>query len=247
MPGAYRVGCAGWAIPRAVAAGFPGPGSHLERYARVLPAVEINSSFWRDHRPETYARWAASVPAAFRFAVKVPREITHVHRLARAALPLARFLAGPARLGAKLGVLLVQLPPGLAFERARAEAFFRALRRRYRRAVACEPRHASWFDALPERLLARYRVARVAADPVPAGAAAAGAAAAVPGGWPRLVYYRLHGSPRRYYSAYDDRFLDRLAAVLRAQARTARVWCIFDNTAAGAAAGNALALLERLA
>jgi uncharacterized protein YecE (DUF72 family) len=74
----------------------------------------------------------------------------------------------------------------------------------------------------------------------------AAAAAAVPGGWPRLVYYRLHGSPRRYYSAYDDRFLDRLAATLRARARTASVWCIFDNTAAGAATANALALLERL-
>ena len=242
MPGAYHVGCAGWAIPRAAAAHFPGAGSHLERYARVLPAVEINSSFWRDLRPETYARWAARVPPACRFAVKMPREITHVRRLARAARPLARFLAGPARLGAKLGVLLVQLPPGLAFERARAEAFFRALRRRYRRAVACEPRHASWFGALPERLLVRYRVARVAADPVPVAAAAA----AVPGGWPRLVYYRLHGSPRRYYSAYDDRFLDRLAATLRARARTASVWCIFDNTAAGAATANALALLERL-
>ncbi|HWP34406.1 MAG TPA: DUF72 domain-containing protein, partial [Thermodesulfobacteriota bacterium] len=61
--GAVLVGCAGWAIPRAAAGAFPGPGSHLERYARVLPAVEINSSFYRSHRPRTYARWAASVPA----------------------------------------------------------------------------------------------------------------------------------------------------------------------------------------
>jgi len=72
-----KVGCAGWAIPRQHAHRFPEQGTHLERYARRLPAVEINSSFYRSYQPKTYARWAASVPEHFRFAVKVPREITH--------------------------------------------------------------------------------------------------------------------------------------------------------------------------
>ncbi len=61
MRAAWRIGCAGWAIPRAAAARFPGDGSHLERYGRVLPAVEIDSSFYRYHEPATYARWAASI------------------------------------------------------------------------------------------------------------------------------------------------------------------------------------------
>ena len=75
------VGCAGWSIPRQHASYFPSEGSHLERYARFLPAVEINSSFYRPHKPATYARWAASVPDGFRFLFKLPRAITHERRL----------------------------------------------------------------------------------------------------------------------------------------------------------------------
>ena len=75
-----RVGCAGWSIPREHADRFPEEGSHLARYAGRFPAVEINSSFYKPHRPATYARWAASVPADFRFSVKVPKLATHERR-----------------------------------------------------------------------------------------------------------------------------------------------------------------------
>ena len=71
-------------------------------------------------------------------------------------------------------------------------------------------------------------------------------AAAEPGGHPGVAYYRLHGSPRIYWSAYDEPYLDRLAAQMRSAARTAdEVWCIFDNTASGSAIPNAWSLLER--
>src|SRR5688572_19432683 len=112
----FRIGCAGWSIPREHAAEFPVEGTHLQRYAQRFPAVEINSSFYRPHRPETYARWAASTPDGFRFAVKVPREITHTRRLREVDEPLERFLAEAGALGEKLGPLLVQLPPSLQFE-----------------------------------------------------------------------------------------------------------------------------------
>src|SRR5262245_60578113 len=107
------VGVAGWSIPKPHAAAFPKTGSHLERYARRFNAVEINSSFYRPHRPATYARWAASVPPDFQFAVKVPREITHRRRLVDVADLLDQFLDECSELGEKLGPLLVQLPPGL--------------------------------------------------------------------------------------------------------------------------------------
>ncbi|HVE78915.1 MAG TPA: DUF72 domain-containing protein, partial [Gemmatimonadaceae bacterium] len=238
---AYYVGCAGWTIPRAEQPAFPAEGSHLERYAARFPAVEINSSFYRPHRPTTYARWGACVPAAFRFAVKVPKAITHERRLADADAALASFLAEASALGERLGCLLVQLPPSLAYEASPAEAFFAALRARHAGAVALEPRHASWFTPDVGGLLERHRVARVAADParVPA--------AGEPGGHPETVYFRLHGSPRIYYSAYDEPYLDALAERLRAAAgNAAAVWCIFDNTALGAATANALGLLARL-
>ncbi len=233
-----HVGCAGWTLPRDAQPHFPTTGTHLARYAGRFPAVEINSSFYRPHRAATYARWAASVPRGFRFSVKVPRAITHERRLGDAGPPLDAFLGGVTALGPALGCLLVQLPPSLALDASTADAFFATLRARYAGPVAAEPRHASWFTPAGERLLAAWQVARVAADPARVPAAAA------PGGWPGTVYYRLHGSPRMYYSAYDAAFLDQLAPRLHAPAPGA--WCIFDNTALGAATANALELLERL-
>lgn len=237
--GPIRVGCAGWSLPRSEQERFPGAGSHLERYAARFPAVEINSSFHRPHRPATYARWSASVPSAFRFSVKVPKAITHGLRLREAEGLLDSFLAEASPLGDKLGCLLVQLPPSLELEVPVAERFFAALRSRSPVAVACEPRHPSWFTAEADELLERLGVARVAADParVPA--------AAEPGGWPGLAYYRLHGSPRIYYSEYSEEFLEVLASRLREDSARP-VWCIFDNTTLGAATGNALGLLSRL-
>lgn len=233
------IGCAGWTIPRDAQPEFPGAGTHLARYAARLPATEINSSFYRAHRPATYARWAASVPPAFRFSVKMPRAITHERRLTDTEPLLDAFLAEVAALGPTLGCLLVQLPPSLAFVPAVADRFLAALRERYAGPIAIEPRHASWFAPDAEQVLVARQVGRVAADParVPA--------AAEPGGWPGTVYYRLHGSPRTYYSAYEPAYLEALAVRLRAPSVTT-AWCIFDNTALGAATANALALLDLL-
>ena len=239
-PHAVRVGCAGWSLPREHAGLFPGEGTHLGRYAERLPAAEINSSFYRPHRPATYARWAASVPDDFRFAVKVPKEVTHKLRLANAGATLARFLSEATALGTKLGPLLVQLPPSLAFAADVAAPFFVDLRERFDGDVVLEPRHASWFESEAERLMTGYRVARAVADPTVADAVPE------PGGWDGLVYYRLHGSPRMYYSAYPAEYLETLSGKLSAAARSAAVWCIFDNTAGGAATANAVDLLARV-
>jgi len=106
--------------------------------------------------------------------------------------------------------------------------------------VVCEPRHLSWFTEEVENFLRTMRVARVAVDP------AITPEAACPGGWSGLGYYRLHGSPRMYYSSYDEGYLDKLVEELAASARARPTWCIFDNTALGAATANALGLMERL-
>jgi uncharacterized protein YecE (DUF72 family) len=235
------VGCAGWSLPRPEQAEFPEAGSHLERYAARFDAVEINSSFHRPHRPATYARWSASVPESFRFSVKVPKTITHGLRLAQAGDVLATFLAEAAGLGDRLGCLLVQLPPSLHFEPAVAAGFFADLRSRSPVPLACEPRHPSWFMPPVDELLAELGVARVAADParVPE--------AAEPGGSRKLSYYRLHGSPKMYYSAYSEEYVAALASRLQADRAAGRaVWCIFDNTTLGAATRNALDLRSLL-
>ena len=236
-----RVGCAGWSLPRAAWPEFPTDGTHLQRYAARLNAAEINSSFYRPHQSATYARWAASVPDPFRFSVKLPKTITHQLRLRDCAPLLDAFLAQVSGLGEKLGCLLVQLPPSLAFDAAVVGDFLRDLRQRHSGPVALEPRHASWFESSADALLSARQVARVLADPQ------IHAAGCQPGGFNGLVYLRLHGSPRMYYSAYSPALLDALAARLDVAARTeADVWCVFDNTAEGAAVPDALQILDTL-
>jgi len=235
-----RIGTAGWSIPKQYTAEFPGEGTHLQRYARRFSCVEINSSFYRPHKAATYARWAASVPADFRFAVKVPREITHVRKLVSIAEPLDRFLSEARTLGERLGPLLVQLPPDLGFDEAIAAAFFDRMRSLFDGLVVCEPRHRSWFTERAEALLVRGRVGRAAVDPAPVPDAAS------PGGWPELMYYRLHGSPQIYYSQYQSDYLDRTARAIGGTAGPDERWCIFDNTALGYATHDALAVMRHL-
>jgi uncharacterized protein YecE (DUF72 family) len=238
----FRVGCAGWAIPKVHAPQFPVSGSHLARYAQRFNAVEINSSFYRPHRRSTYERWAAAVPDDFAFAVKAPREITHALRLAQTEAVLDAFLAEVTGLGKKLGPVLFQLPPQLKFELRLASSFFANVRAHFQGDVVCEPRHKGWFTAQADNLLKEFQVGRVAADP------AVVPAAARPGGRHGSVYFRLHGSPHMYYSEYDSAWLEQLAEQMSGAAgHDHACWCIFDNTAKGAATTNAFALKNRLA
>ncbi|MEO8259797.1 MAG: DUF72 domain-containing protein [Acidobacteriota bacterium] len=178
------------------------------------------------------------MPSGFQFAVKVPRVITHDQALARARDPLRRFLDESAGLGAKRGPLLVQLPPSLAFETRRVGRFLAVLRAHHDGPVVCEPRHVSWTSEGAARLLMQFQIARVAADPPRADGLSA------PAGWPGLVYYRMHGSPRPYFSPYSTERIAELEANLRLRAVPG--WCIFDNTGSGSAAGHAVDLTERL-
>jgi uncharacterized protein YecE (DUF72 family) len=234
------IGTAGWTLPRESAHAFESEGSHLERYSRVLRAVEINSTFHRPHRSSTYARWAQSVPDDFRYCLKVPRTITHTARLRDCEPLFDAFLAEVSPLGSKLDCLLFQLPPSFAFDAALARGFFGRVRDRYTGSIACEPRHASWFEAQADRLMADLRIARVAADPAKVPAAAQ------PGGWPGLRYFRWHGSPRMYYSSYTDETLSALAHTIEVAQTAGSVWCMFDNTVTGAAMANALTLKRLL-
>lgn len=233
------IGTAGWSIPARDAAAFPEEGASLERYAARLRGAEINSSFHRPHRRSTWERWAASVPADFRFSVKLPKTITHKLKLRDFVEPLRQHLDDASALGPKLAVHLVQLPPSLGFDEALADTFFAGIvELAGDAAIACEPRHPSWFEPGADALLERRGVARVAADParVPA--------AAHPGGWRGLAYFRLHGSPAMYRSSYRDGRLEGYAQQLRAAG--AGAWCIFDNTASSEAMGDVLALIALL-
>ena len=233
------IGTAGWSIPAKDREHFPSDGSALERYSARFGGVEINSSFHRPHRDSTWRRWAESVPPGFRFAIKIPKTITHQRKLRDCGELLERFLEDSSPLGDKLAVLLVQLPPKLAFDEAPAADFFQLLSGRSSAQLACEPRHPSWFEGDADALLDRLLIARVAADPAVVPAAAS------PGGWRGFAYWRLHGSPAMYRSSYEEPRLDAYARAIREEGAPT-TWCMFDNTAASQATGNALSLMERL-
>jgi len=233
----FNIGCAGWGVASGRPEQFPTGSSVLQRYAARLSAVEINSSFYRPHRRSTYERWAASVPEHFRFSVKLPKAITHLAKLQECRDLLSAFVDQTAGLGHKLGCLLVQLPPSLAFDPVHL-AFFRELSTLTLAPVVCEPRHPSWFTPEVDAQLAALRIGRVAADP------AITPQASVPVGFQQMAYYRWHGSPRMYYSAYPPSALQTLAQAVERSATAP--WVIFDNTAAGAAVDNAFKLLDFL-
>ncbi|AZE83625.1 hypothetical protein C4J98_2212 [Pseudomonas orientalis] len=234
MTAPLYVGCAGWSLPREHWPAFDEQGTHLQRYASRFNAVEINSSFYRPHLPKTYERWRESVPVGFRFSVKVPKRITHELRLQQCATALDEFLAQCLQLDEKLGCLLVQLPPSLSYEPLVARAFFEALRQRFAGAVVLEPRHASWLAA--GSLLQTFEIGWVTADP----------AVIAPGdAWHGVRYWRLHGSPRIYHSAYGHERVQAYARLLRQSIEEGiPTWCIFDNTASGHAVADALDLLD---
>ncbi len=245
----FLVGTAGWTLPKQHRALFPIAAdgarlSHLEQYASRLHCVEVNSSFHRPHRRSTWERWAASTPADFRFSVKAPKTITHIAKLGNAGGALMEFFDSVSGLGQKLGSVLVQLPPKLAFHEGIAQEFFTTMRELHSGPVVLEPRHATWFTVPVDRLLRSFEVARVATDP-PKGSELA----ARPGGWQGLHYWRLHGAPRTYYSDYERPWLQGFTERLKVQdskSQQAETWVIFDNTALGHGTSNAVWLATSL-
>lgn len=286
--GELLIGCAGWSIPASEAHRLPGEESHLERYARSLNAVEIDSSFYRSHRRSTYQRWADSVPDRFRFSVKIPKQISHEAELRKSQRELEAFISESSGLGPKLSCLLLQLPPSLSFDAGIAGAFFTTLSRLTDTPAVCEPRHPSWFTDEVDELLRKYKIVRVLADPDPSDSERGKHSA----DGDLLAYFRLHGSPKMYYSSYGELFLKQQAERMRffvassvgisgtatnaarSAARSGQAqrperdgdrsippsgtvsekdskvrrdcWCIFDNTAQGAAIRNALDLMDAL-
>lgn len=233
--GDVRVGTSGWRYPPWRSVFYPkGLAQHreLEFASRRLRSVEINGSFYSLQRPSSYAAWYGETPADFVFAVKGGRFITHNKRLKDCGGSLSNFFAsGVLALEDKLGPILWQLPPQLAFDAERIESFLAALPRTTAAAAeiarahdarikhgayldvrvdhpiryALEVRHPSFEDPAFVRILRKANAALCVADTA--------------GTWPYLedvtadfVYVRLHGARRLYASGYSSAELDRWAA-----------------------------------
>jgi len=238
--GKIRIGISGWRYAPWRGVFYPKglrQADELAYAAKTFPTIEINGTFYSLQRPESFRAWHAGTPRDFTFAVKGPRYITHMLRLAQAGPPLANFFAsGVLLLKEKLGPILWQLPPNFIFRPERLEEFFAQLPRSTKEAArlakrhdgklkgrvwtkadadrplrhALEIRHDSFRDKAFVRLLRRHHIGLVVADTV---------------AWPCLmdvsadfVYCRLHGSQQLYVSGYDARALSRWAGRVQAWA-----------------------------
>lgn len=226
------VGTAAWSIPKIAAEHFPIVGSHLERYSLRLNAVEINSSFYKDHKAKSYKKWADSTPDNFRFSVKLNRRFTHECNLEIEEVDLMNNLKDISELGEKWGVLLIQFPKSQDFHFDHMKFFYRTIRKVFKGSVALEARNLSWMSAESVSLMKQYKISKVIADPEQCPGEVEG----------EIKYYRLHGSPEIYKSNYEDDDLNKLYEEMNHA--TTDVWCIFDNTTFGHATNNAVTIKD---
>lgn len=242
MTAQIRIGISGWRYAPWRGGFYPKglvQAQELAYASRQLPAIELNGSFYALQRPSSYVQWAADTPDGFVFTVKAPRYITHLLRLRDARAAVANFFAsGLFALGPKLGPVLWQLPPSLAFDAELLDTFLAQLphdteaaaalaqerepRMRgkelltppqpaWRLRHALEVRHDSYCQPEFVDLLRRHRVALVVAD--------------TGGRWPEVgdvtadfLYLRLHGAQQLYASGYSDAQLAHWADRIRAWA-----------------------------
>lgn len=240
------VGTSGWNYPDWRGRFYPEklePRKFLSYYAAQFCTTEVNYSFYHLPRPETFLNWAGAVPDSFIFAVKAHRYITHVRRLSGVTDIWQTFLENASRLGDHLGPVLLQLPPSFKANHEVLEAFLQSserLTRVWRRKLAFEFRHESWFDDRVLETLRAYETSLVIADSRRYPQA------------PRIatgpfVYLRFHGPGELSASACALQDLEAWATQIRSWlAQHLTVYAYFNNDWHGYAVENARTLMALL-
>lgn len=234
--GEIRIGCSGWQYRHWRELFYPkglAQKNWFHFYAETFSTVELNTSFYRLPKGETFDKWREQGPPGFRYAVKAPRFITHMKKLKECAEPVEEFLGRARRLGETLGPILYQLPPRWTFDRARIEEFLALLPRDLTHVF--EFREKSWLSPEVLALLDARGVAFCAHDMI-GGATERWAAGPI-------AYVRFHGGEGKYWGRYGDETLAGWTDWIVAQARGGRdIWCYFNNDIHGHAIENALTL-----
>jgi uncharacterized protein YecE (DUF72 family) len=231
-----HVGCSGWVYKHWRGTFYPDglPQKRwFEFYAHEFDTVEINATFYRLPRPETFEGWHDKAPPGFRYAVKASRFITHMKKLKDCEDAVETFIGLAQRLKAYLGPILYQLPPSLHKDLPRLEAFLELLPRSLEHVV--EFRHKSWYDDEVLAVLDRHGIGFVAHDlkGLKSPRWASG----------RTAYVRFHGTSGRYHGRYSDEALLDWADWLVEQRKSGKsCWCYFNNDIHGHAIEDARTL-----
>ncbi|KAF0216250.1 MAG: hypothetical protein FD174_3704 [Geobacteraceae bacterium] len=236
-----EIGCSGFDYPHWRGGFYPEgvPRSKwLEYYRTIFSSVELNVTFYRLPKPETFDKWYGETPSGFVFSLKGSRFITHLKRLRDPAEPLDRFFDAALHLGEKLKVVLWQFPPQFAANLERLSTFLELLAR-YPVRNTLEFRNASWLAADVVDLCREHNVGLCMAD------------------WPEFideppvtadfVYIRRHGHGGDYAGCYSRDELGRDARRIRGYLGEGRdVFIYFNNDAYGFAPQNARELMGML-
>lgn len=233
---AIRIGCSGWNYRHWRGAFYPEKlpvKAWFGFYAEQFDTVEINNSFYRLPKAETFGKWRDQAPPGFCYAVKANRYLTQAKKLRECEEPVARMMGPVRHLAPVLGPILYQLPPNLGIDLPRLETFLALLPTDL--AHAFEFRHRSWYTDETLALLDRHGAGFVAHD-FP-GIASPRVAAG------RLAYVRFHGASGKYWGRYSEEAMLGWTDWIVAQARQGRpVWAYFNNDTEAAAIHDALTL-----
>lgn len=231
-----RIGCSGWVYPHWRGDFYPEKlpvKRWFEFYAEQFDTVEINNSFYRLPKAETFEAWRKQAPPGFRYTVKANRFLTQAKKLKDCAEPIARMMAPVRALGEALGPILYQLPPRFRVNLDRLDEFLGLLPKDVTHVF--EFREKSWLTEEMLAVLDRHGVSFCTHD--------------MPGlESPRwavgpIAYVRFHGGQGKYWGRYSDEALLGWAGWIAEQARGGRdVWAYFNNDIGGAAIHDALTL-----
>ena len=222
-PAPVRIGCSGWIYKHWRGLFYPqqlAARKWFAFYASEFDTVEINNSFYRLPKRETFAAWRNQAPAGFCYAVKANRFLTQAKKLKECEEPLERMMTSFEALKPALGPILYQLPPRFRINLERLESFLALVPRDV--TSVFEFRDTSWYVDEVFALLERYGASFCAHD--------------MPGSVsPRLAvgpiaYLRFHGGIAKYWGRYSDAALLEWTDWIAAQARDGRpVWAYFNN------------------
>lgn len=243
LPRLY-IGTSGWSYKHWSGIFYPEdlkPAHYLEYYITRFSCVELNSSFYHLPRGTTVDGWLRRTPESFRFCLKISRFITHQKRLKDSGEALQRFFDVFDALRPRMGPVLIQLPPGLNYNRSLASDFFELIKTRYKSCrFAIEVRHKSWITDDFFALLGQYGIAFVIAD-------SGGRFPYYKAVTADFVYLRFHGPEKLYASDYAESELRQHAEKIINWLKAGHeVWVFFNNDFHGFALKNAFKLEEMI-
>jgi uncharacterized protein YecE (DUF72 family) len=233
-----KIGTSGWNYKHWKEIFYPAKvpvSGWLDFYTQHFDTVEVNATFYRLPKPETFDKWYEKTPNGFVWSVKASKYITHTKRLQDCKEPLKRLYESAGRLKDKLGPILLQLPPNMVFEKEIFSAFCRNLDASFKHSL--EIRHQSWIDPCFFKILNEYNIAFCLSDTA--------------GKYPYheeitsdFIYIRLHGSRKLYESEYSEDELQEWGRKIRDW--NTRAYVYFDNDFKCFAVKNAKRLKEIL-